>query len=834
MAAPDQQVTIDGRLLKLSRLDKILYPSGFTKGQAIDYYIRIAPYLLPHFKSRPVTLKRFPDGVHGQAFYEKDAPGYAPEWVATFPVPRHAGGTPIRYILINDLATLVWCANIASLELHPFLHTAPNIGQPRAIVFDLDPGAPADIFTCAEVALHLKSWFDRRKLKSLVKVSGSKGLQLYVPLNTAATYEQTRAFAHKLAEEFERRYPDLCVAKMDKSVRGGKVFIYWSQNADFKTTIGVYSLRAKVDEPFVSMPVSWGGLKAALSKRDRDALFFTPEQAIARAEKSGDLFAPLLKAKQKLPAADLKVSKARTSTPALEEFSAKRAFAGATELESAGPTASHQGARRRFVIQKHAASHLHYDLRLEMNGVLKSWAVPKGVPYALDEKRLAMATEDHPLAYLDFEGVIPPGEYGGGSVQVWDIGTWELMEGNYYKGMMRIFLEGHKVRGEWTLRNAREQDRKNWFLIKSGEPAMPPAKDGGETRSALSGRTIEEIAANPGATWRSNRTPVPDLDPDTLPPALSGFIPPMQCESVADLPEGPNWQYEIKLDGYRALAYCRGANSEILSRNNNRLDPDFPALRRAIEVLETGLILDGEIVALDPRGRPSFNALQNRGGAAPVIAYYVFDVIGYRGKSLAGLPLRKRREVLEALARQFRDPVRLSAALNAPPADIVAAVREQGLEGVVAKRLDSLYEPGLRSGAWRKMRLNKGQELVIGGYIPAGDNFQSLLAGYYEGDRLIFIAKIKNGFVPETRRAVFERFRGLGATKCPFANLPEANNARRGKALTAEAMKDCCWLKPELIVRVDFAEWTKADHLRHSKFAGLREDKDPREVVKEQ
>jgi bifunctional non-homologous end joining protein LigD len=307
--AANQQVTIDGRSVGLSRLDKPLYPSGFTKANAIEYYIRIAPYLLPHFQNRPVTLKRFPDGVSGQAFYEKDAPKFTPDWVKTWPVPRRKGGPDIRYILINDLATLVWCANAASLELHPFLHAAPNLRQPRMVVFDLDPGPPADIFDCAEVAFHLKAWLERRKLKSFVKVSGSKGLQLYVPLNCPVTYDRSRDFAHTLAETFEKQYPNLCVSKMEKSIRSGKVFIDWSQNADFKTTIGIYSLRAKADEPFVSAPVSWRELRMALGNRNRGALFFSPAQTADRVEATGDLFAPLLEITQQLPATRVKAAR---------------------------------------------------------------------------------------------------------------------------------------------------------------------------------------------------------------------------------------------------------------------------------------------------------------------------------------------------------------------------------------------------------------------------------------------------------------------------------------------------------------------------------------------
>jgi bifunctional non-homologous end joining protein LigD len=294
---------IDGRKLMLSNLEKILYPgSGFTKAQVIDYYIRVSRYLLPHLKGRPVTMKRYPDGVAGRHFYEKDAPRFTPDWVETFPVPRKAGGRPIRYILINDLATLVWCANLADLELHPFLHRVPHPDRPTSVVFDLDPGEGADILDCACVAFLLKDLFDSSRLDAFAKVSGSRGLQVYVPLNTAVTYDQTRPFAQSIAIRLEREHPDLVVAKMTKSERTKKVFIDWSQNSDFKTTVGVYSLRAKRDSPFVSMPVDWDELRA----KKADSLFFSPDAALKRLEKSGDLFAPVLKKKQKLP--QLKIS----------------------------------------------------------------------------------------------------------------------------------------------------------------------------------------------------------------------------------------------------------------------------------------------------------------------------------------------------------------------------------------------------------------------------------------------------------------------------------------------------------------------------------------------
>jgi bifunctional non-homologous end joining protein LigD len=291
-----QTMAVEGQPVAVSNLDKVLYPAtGFTKAHVIDYYVRVAPFLLPHLKDRPVTLKRYPSGVGGPHFYEKNAPKFTPNWVATFPVPRRSGESDIRYVLINDLRTLVWSANLANLELHPFLHRVPEINRPTMVVFDLDPGEGVDLRQCGEVALLLKSELERLGLQSFLKVSGSKGMQVYVPLNRPVTYEATRPFAQSMAALLEEKHPDRVISEMSKSVRAGKVFIDWSQNADFKTTVSVYSLRATRERPFVSMPVTWDEAKKPGS------LEFDPEAALKRLEKTGDLFAPLLKLKQTLP-----------------------------------------------------------------------------------------------------------------------------------------------------------------------------------------------------------------------------------------------------------------------------------------------------------------------------------------------------------------------------------------------------------------------------------------------------------------------------------------------------------------------------------------------------
>jgi bifunctional non-homologous end joining protein LigD len=305
LAGTRQALKVEGRTLTVSNLEKVMYPAAqFTKAEVIQYYVHAANFLLPHLKQRPVTLKRYPEGIGGAHFYEKDAPAHTPDWVETFPVPRRMGGSDIRYVVINDLPVLVWAANLANLEIHPFLHRVPHIDRPSWMVFDLDPGEGADVLTCAQVALLLRERLEAMKLQSLVKVSGSKGLQVYVPLNGTAGYGVVQPFARRLAQSMAERYPELAISEMAKRLRPGKVFIDWSQNSDFKTTVAVYSLRAKRPQPLVSMPVTWDELDAARKAGKASRLDFTPAAALARLEKRGDLFAPVLKLKQKLPAAE--------------------------------------------------------------------------------------------------------------------------------------------------------------------------------------------------------------------------------------------------------------------------------------------------------------------------------------------------------------------------------------------------------------------------------------------------------------------------------------------------------------------------------------------------
>lgn len=308
------------------------------------------------------------------------------------------------------------------------------------------------------------------------------------------------------------------------------------------------------------------------------------------------------------------------------------------------------------------------------------------------------------------------------------------------------------------------------------------------------------------------------------------FIEPMYAKSVEKLPQARGWLYEVKMDGYRCLAGRGSKKATLWSRRANVFTTQFPRITRAFEKLDENTLIDGEIVAVDHDGRISFNLLQHHRSKARALQFYAFDLLIYRGRSLLRVPLQSRRQLLAEALHRIADPVRLSEAFETDPADLIQAAKEMALEGIIAKRKDSSYESGKRSGAWLKYRINRGQEFVICGYTP-GHPFDALIVGYYEGSKLYYVGKVRNGFVPQVRREVHRKFKGLEIGACPFANLPEKKRTKW--ALTRAEMENCQWIEPELVAQIEFAEWTPDGHLRHSKFVGLREDKDPLAVTRE-
>ncbi len=575
---------------------------------------------------------------------------------------------------------------------------------------------------------------------------------------------------------------------------------------------------------------------------------------------------------------------------ALERYKAKRNFARTRE-----PAGEHLSRRKPkeplFVVQKHAARRLHYDFRLEMEGVLKSWAVPKGFPTRRGDRRLAIQVEDHPFEYAQFEGTIPAGDYGAGTVMVWDLGTYQVSGddplGALQQGRLHLCLKGKKLKGEWTLvrmRRPEEEDKPQWLLLKSGAD-VPPLSARAENESALTRRTLEQIAEANDKQWRSGRSaaapsapapakpyrtkgrsaplprpaqsqaavrptatvPPPSFArgalnlPAGLPKAKPQFIAPMKALLVNQLPKGSQWIYEVKFDGVRALAIKTGKEVRLISRNAKDFSAKYSELLEPLRQLPAKeAVLDGEVVAVDPKGRSSFQLLQSylsAGAEKPPLFYYVFDLLNLEGKDLTGLPLYQRKALAQALLADVSPRIRFSVSIQADSARVMREMQRRGLEGLIAKRKESNYDSGQRTGAWVKFKWTNEQEFVIGGYTrPQGTRsyFGALLVGYYQGDKLWFAGKVGTGFDEKLLASLHERFQQRVRPDCPFANLPEKPRpGLRSGSLTTAKMKFCTWLEPRLVCQVRFTEWTRDHHLRQPVFLGLREDKQPEEVVRE-
>ncbi|HZQ45855.1 MAG TPA: non-homologous end-joining DNA ligase [Verrucomicrobiae bacterium] len=545
----------------------------------------------------------------------------------------------------------------------------------------------------------------------------------------------------------------------------------------------------------------------------------------------------------------------------LREYQHKRDFKRTAEPAARKPVATKAEARPIFVVQKHAARRLHYDFRLEMDGVLKSWAVPKGFPMKRGERRLAVQVEDHPLEYANFEGTIPQGNYGAGTVMVWDRGTYQVVDDDpaqaLKNGKLHLTLAGKKLKGDWTLvrmRPGEKSGKAQWLILKSGDD-QPSISARVEDQSALTKRSLKQIASGRSRQWKCNRqvttrsrtkvkaseaSPCAPAGIKKLPRAKAEFVPPMKCELVKELPKGPEWIYEIKFDGVRALAVKTSRGVSIVSRSAKDLTGKYPPVTEALRKLPCReAVLDGEIVAVDAQGRSEFQLLQAYhmpGREKPPILYYVFDLPNLNGHDLTGLPLEKRKEMLKDLVAAIPETVRLSASIEADSERVIKAMKARGLEGLIAKRRDWKYEPGRRSGAWVKFKWSHEQEFVVGGYTePKGTRpyFGAILVGYYEGDKLMFASKVGTGFDRALLESLYQKFKKLERPNCPFANLPTRRSGDGSLGITAAGMKLCTWLEPRLVAQIRFSEWTRDIHLRQPVFLGLRDDKNPREVVRE-
>jgi len=557
----------------------------------------------------------------------------------------------------------------------------------------------------------------------------------------------------------------------------------------------------------------------------------------------------------------------------LEKYVAKRDFSKTAEPKSGK---SKDSEKLMFVIQKHDASRLHYDFRLEMRGVLKSWAVPKGPSLDPKNKRLAMMVEDHPFDYRNFEGIIPQGEYGGGTVIVWDEGTYEPIEEikgkkaqekhlihQLKEGSLKIKLHGEKLNGEFALVKTHGMGENGWLLIKHKDDFASTKDITKEDKSVLSGKTIEKMEKTSETVWKEgheeklkpekkkpiNKTKIKaktvgeeaETDPKILlknapKSAIPEGIKPMLATLVDEPFDDPNWQYEVKWDGYRALAFINKGKVDLFSRNNKSFNEKFYPIYDLLQKWKLKAVLDGEILVLNEKGVSNFGALQNwRSEADGELVFYVFDILWYEGKNLMEMPLSDRQAILNDVLPNDDDRVRLGKVFKASGIDFFAAAQKMGLEGIIAKKTNSTYVPDRRSKDWLKIKVHKRQEVVIAGFTKNEDtskSFSSLLLGVYEKGKLQYVGKVGTGFSDKTQREMMKQFTPLIVNKSPFDEIPDVNKPSRFRPNPPKAK--ATWLKPELVCEVAFTEVTDDGVFRHPSFQGMREDKKAKDVVREE
>jgi bifunctional non-homologous end joining protein LigD len=746
--------------VKLTNADKVLYPAtGTTKADIFAYYTSIAEVMVPHIAGRAATRKRWPDGVDEPAFFEKQLASSAPDWLPRASVTHKSGTT--TYPIIDSVDGLAWIAQQAALEVHvpqwrfeaEWTRKGEELkpGPATRLVFDLDPGEGVTMAQLANVARAVRDLMTDIGLTTFPLTSGSKGLHLYCPLDKPVSSRGAVVLAKRVAQQLEKSMPKLVTSTMTKSLRAGKVFLDWSQNNGSKTTIAPYSLRGR-EQPTVAAPRCWEELD------DKKLRHLRYDEVLKRVERDGDLLAAL----------DPEV---RTADRLTKYRSMRDASKTPEPVPSAKPSV---GQGNTFVIQEHHARRLHYDFRLERDGVLVSWAVPKNLPETTAVNHLAVHTEDHPLEYGGFEGTIPKGEYGAGKVIIWDSGTYEAEK--FLDNEVIVTLHGQRISGRYAL-----------------------------------------IQTN-GDQWLAHRMKDQKVFQfDELTPMLATE------GSVANL-KASLWAFEGKWDGYRLLVDADHGKVRLRSRNGREVTKEYPQLRSLADNLgDHHVVLDGEVVALDASGVPRFTEMQNRARSTR-IEFWAFDLLYLDGRSLLRARYRDRRQLLETLASA--GGLIVPELLPGDGADALEYSRKHQWEGVIAKKRDSTYQPGRRSASWLKDKYWRTQEVVIGGW-RAGEGGRtsgigSLLMGIPTANGLHFAGRVGTGFTERDLARLKKTLEPLHSDESPFdTRLP-----------TKDA-KGVTFVKPTLVGEVRYSEWTSDGRLRQPSWRGLRPDKEPNEVVRE-
>ena len=739
--------------VKLTNPDKVLYPAtGTTKAQVFDYYLGIAEVMIPHIAGRPVTRKRWPNGVDESSFFEKQLASSAPDWLGRGTIVHKSGTT--TYPVIDTVEGVAWLAQQASLEVHVpqwrFVDEHP--GPATRLVFDLDPGEGVKMKQLCEVAQAVRDLMGDIGLTTYPLTSGSKGLHLYAPLEEPVSSHGAVVLAKRVAQQLEQQMPKLVTSTMTKSLRTGKVFLDWSQNNGSKTTIAPYSLRGR-EHPTVAAPRTWDEIA------DPKLRHLPFDEVLERVEEMGDLLAPL---DDVVPEADR-----------LTRYRSMR-DAGKTP-EPVPKKAPKAGNNDLFVIQEHHARRLHYDLRLERDGVLVSWAVPKNLPDTPSVNHLAVHTEDHPIEYLAFHGTIPAGEYGGGKMIIWDTGTYETEkfndvppDGAAKGGEVIVTLHGDRIDGRYALI---QTDGKNWLAHRMKEQKRPQAGD---------------------------------------------LAPMLASEGSVDKLKSTQWAFEGKWDGYRVLVDANHGTLNLRSRRGRDVTHEYPQFKAlAADLADHHVILDGEAVALDESGVPSFGEMQNRARSTRV-EFWAFDILHLDGRSLLRAKYSDRRKLLEALAAG--GGLIVPDALPGDGPEAMEHARKHRWEGVIAKKRDSTYQAGRRSSSWIKDKIWNTQEAVIGGWRQGeggrSSGIGALMLGIPADGGLQFVGRVGTGFTEKELTKLKGMLKPLETDESPF-------NAK----LSNLDAKGVTFLKPELVGEVRYSERTSDDRLRQPSWRGLRPDK---------
>ena len=779
MAKKSQWVTIGKRKVELSNLDKVIFPEeNIVKAEVIEYYLNIAPTLLNHIKGRALTLIRFPDGIHGETFYQKNRPDWSPDWIEFEKLGKEEKKD---YIIATEPASLVWLANLASLELHQLHSRRPNFDCPDYMVFDLDPPEGYDFQNVLPIAFELKEAIEKFGYTAFVKTTGGKGIHICCPLLPKFDFHTAFEAAQLIAQPFVDGNPNTTL-HIKKEARKGRVLIDIYRIRSGQSIVSPYSLRGRVGAP-VSMPLSWDDLAKVKNPRE-----FNMHNALELLTTKGDAWEGMdayavelhthretheLASRLNL-ASPLPPNRKRKTPQQLESYEKKRDFKKTPEPKAEIDISG----GNNFVVHRHHALHLHYDLRLEQDGVLKSWAVPRGLPPYPGVKRLAVQTEDHPMKYLTFDGTIPKGQYGGGEMWIYALGKYQITkekkDGFYFK------LNSKEINAEYRIHKIKQ---KEWLMERVDEPQFN---------------------------------------------FLKSEIQPMLSESFDNPPTSNDYFYEVKWDGIRALISLEDGNITIKTRNQLNVTEQFPELLNADKSFRaTCGLFDAEIVCLDKAGKPEFKKVIQRmqqTGATSIerlsktlpVNCYIFDCLYLDGRPLINEPLAKRREWLRDAIKTKDSPYRLSE-VEEDGELLFAAAKIHGLEGIMAKRKDSKYIIGKRSNAWLKIKVRQSTECFIIGFTPGkGDRkttFGALQIAEKVEDTLHYRGKVGTGFDDATMKEIGKQLKKKAIVK---------NHKLQGGRIVDE--KITTWIEPSLMAEISYSRLTPDHMFREPVFIRLRPD----------